>query len=366
MFSRPDFDRAVADIQALLGDTDPDTGEPGGARLARIRQAVTTQPQTPGRRRPWWPGRPQRRHRRLVITCVALPVVLGATAAGWAVAGFSPAVKVAGVVMCYGSPELHPPGTFALMSSGQPPTKMCARMWQSSSYMTGHPIRHLPPLVACVLPTHANPNTVGGIGRVGVYAGTTCAALHLAPLPADYDRAARQLADLQRYLHADLGTRCFSVAAADANAQGALARFGLSGWVITHPWGTGAPAGFAPQGCWEGQPDGAAHAIQVLPYPGHPAPTPAAALGPLRIMGRVLAVTRAACRPGDAPQGTAATGRALRAALSRAGYGHWQVLVSRATSAGQPCYQLEYYSLSRRTVYITSTLYLPPPKAVRR
>ncbi len=83
-------------------------------------------------------------------------------------------------------------------------------------------------------------------------------------------------------------------------------------------------------------------------------------------MGRVLAVTKAACRPGDAPRGTAATGRALRTALSRAGYGRWRVLVSRATSAGQPCYQMEYYSLSRRTVYLTSTLHLPPPKAVRR
>lgn len=366
MFSRPDFDREVANIQALLGDTAPDAGGPDEARLAGIRQAVTAHARATGRRRTWWPRRPQRRHRRLVITFVALPVLLGATAAGWAVAGFSPAVTLAGVVMCYGSPELHPPGTFALGSAGVPPTEMCARMWKSPSYMSGHPISHLPPLVACVLPTHANPNAVGDFGRVGVYAGTTCAALHLPPVPADYDQAARQLAALERYLHAGLSTRCFSVAAADADAQGALARFGLSGWAITHPWGTGAPAGFEPQGCWEGQPDAAAHAIQILPYPGRPAPPPPGASGPLRVMGRVLAVTKASCRPGDSPQQAAVAERTLSTALRRAGYDRWRVLVSKAANAKLPCYQMEYYSLSQHTVYITSTLYLPPLKAVRR
>lgn len=362
MFSRPDFGRAVADIQALLGDTDPHAGGLDQARLDEIRQAVTAGVRAPGRRRTW---RPQRRHRRLLITSVALPVLLGATAAGWAVAASSPAIRVAGIVICFGSPKLHPPGTFVMTTQGQSAAVLCARVWTSSTAMNGHPYRHLPRLVTCVLPASRNPNSVGE-GRVGVYAGTTCAALHLPPLPAGYDQAARQLAALGRYLQADSRAHCLSAPAAAAYARGALARFGFTGWVVTHPWGTGAPAGFAPQGCWEGQPDGAAHAIQVLPAPGHPAPTPTAALGPLRVMARLLPVTKAACRRGDAPQGTAATGRALRTALSRAGYGRWRVLVSRPTSAAQPCYLMEYYSLSRRTVYITSTFYLPPPTAARR
>ena len=41
MFSRPDLDHAVADVQALLGRPGPDTGTLDEARLARIRQAVT-------------------------------------------------------------------------------------------------------------------------------------------------------------------------------------------------------------------------------------------------------------------------------------------------------------------------------------
>ena len=60
------------------------------------------------------------------------------------------------------------------------------------------------------------------------------------------------------------------------------------------------------------------------------------------------------------------TGRELSTALRRAGYGRWRVLVSKATSATQPCYRMNYYSLSQRIVYITSTMYVPAPRAAPR
>jgi hypothetical protein len=362
MRSRPEFDRAVTDIQALLDGTGPDTGEPDGARLARIRQAVTAQQQTPGRRRPWWPRRPQRRHRRLVITCVALPVVLGATAAGWAVAaGSSPAIR--GIVLCAGSVRLHAHG-WAVRSEGLSPATLCGRAWASGKLTDGHPVRPVPRLAACAKIGSQNPDYVGG-GGVIVYPDTTCAAMHLSPVPAGYDQAVRLMARLEHYLGAGSRAHCLSVPEADAYARGAVARFDLTGWVVTNPWGTGAPAGFAPQGCWEAQPDGAAHAVQVLPIPGTSPPTPKAAVGPLKVMGRVLSVPRASCRPGDPPQRAAAVARTLRAALRRAGYGHWGVLVSKATSGRLPCYRMNWYSVSRRQVYITATLYVPAPTPIK-
>lgn len=352
MFSRPNIRLAVADIQALLSDAAPETGQLDGARLAQVRQAVTARDPVPGRRRTWWPGRPQRRHRRLVITCVALPVLLGATAAGWAVAaGSSPAIRVAGIVLCAGSQKLHAHG-YAVRSEGTSPTTLCARAWASGE-LTGHPVRPVPRLAACAKSASRNPNYVGD-GGVIVWPDTTCAAVHMSPLPAGYDQAARLLAHLERYLDAGSHTRCLSVPEADAYARGALARFGLSGWVVTNPWGSGPPAGFAPEGCWEAQTDGSAFAVQVLPLPGLYSPTPKAAVGPLQVMARALPVTRATCARGVTPETAAAAGRVLRTALRRAGYGNWRILVSQGTSAIRPCYRWNWYSLLRHEVYITS------------
>lgn len=353
MFSRPDFDHAVAGIHALLADTDPDTGGPDeAASLARIRDSITAEARAPGRRRIWWPVRPRRRHRRLVITCVALPVLLGATAAGWAVAaGSSPAIRVAGLVLCAGSQKLDAHG-YGVISDGTSPTTLCARAWASGK-LTGHPVRSVPRLVACARSASRNPNYVSD-GSVTVWPDTTCAAVHMSPLPAGYDRAARLLAHLQRYLGAGSRTRCLSVPEADAYARDALARFGMTGWVVTNPWGSGPPAGFAPQGCWEAQSDGSAFAVQVLPLPGRYSPTPKAAVGPLRVMTRALPVTRATCAQGATPETAAAAGRVLRGALRRAGYGDWRVLVSQGTTAIRPCYRWNWYSLARHEVYITS------------
>lgn len=369
MSSRFDFDRDVADIQALMGDTRRDPAWwPGDkladaelARLTQIRQDVTAVPRTPGRRRTWWPIRPQRRHRRLVISCVALPVLLGATAAGWVVASSSPAIRVAGMVYCHGPQRQQV--TYMTTSDGSAPTELCARFW-AGGQVTGRPVRHVPRLVACALPISRNPGSVNQ-GGVGVFPDTTCAALHLRPLPAGYREAARQLSDLERYLQAGQRDHCRSVPAADAYARGALARFGFTGWVISHPWGSGPPPGFGPQGCWEAQADGAARALQVLPAPGK-YPTPPAARGPLRVMARVLAVPAPRCGRGDPPQHATAAARMLRAALSQAGYGRWRILVSRATSPTLPCYRTSWYSLSRRAVYISATAYTKSPQRLRR
>lgn len=359
MFSRPDFDREVADIQALLGSTAGDAEGADQARLARIRDAITAQDRVPGRGRAWWPGRPRRRHRRLVITCVALPVLLGATAAGWAVAaGSSPAIRVAGIVLCAGSQKLDAHG-YAVRSDGTSPMTLCTRAWAAGE-LTGHPVRPVPRLVACAKPASRNPNYVSG-GSVIVWPDTTCAAVHMSPLPAGYDQAARLLANLERYLGAGSHTACLSVPQADAYARAALARFDLTSWVVTNPWGSGPPPGFAPAGCWEAQADGSAFAVQVLPLPGRYTPTPPAAVGPLQVMARALPANAARCARGVPPETAAAAGRVLRAALRQAGYGNWRVLVSQRTTAIRPCYRWNWYSLPRHEVYITSQGWVKAP-----
>ena len=247
MFSRPDFDDAVSDITALLAEHAPaqaDLDDDARARMRQIRQAITAQPQPPGRRRSWWPGRPVRRHRRAVITCVAVPAVLGATAAGWAIAASPPASYVTNQVICYTGRYLrgplldHSAGAFLTVSDGTPPTQVCARQWATGAVI-GNPHSHMiPPLVACVLPPGRHPGGVGNNGSVGVFPDTTCAKLKLAALPPGYDRAARRLFALDSHLRAG-ARRCMSLAATDQFVQAALRRYGYSTWRITHPWGAG-------------------------------------------------------------------------------------------------------------------------------
>jgi hypothetical protein len=280
MFSRPDFHDAVSDITTLLAEQalgPADCDDDARARLLQIRQAITAQPREPGRRRSWWPGRPLRRHRRAVIACVAVPVLAGATAAGWAIAVSPPASYVTNEVGCYSGKYL--PGTFLdhsqsvymTISDGTPPTTLCARAW-SRGDVIGNPHSHfVPPLTACVLPSAVPLGFVQNTGAVGVFPDTTCARLHLPPLPPGYDRAARRLFTLDNYLTSG-AENCMSRTVADRFVRRALDKFGYQSWRVTQPWGT-HPRGFPPDACWEGQPDSSVHAIQVLPEPG--APTPA-------------------------------------------------------------------------------------------
>ena len=176
--------------------------------MRQIREAITGQPRQPGRRRPWWPGRPQRRHRRAIITCVAVPVLLGATAAGWAIAVSPPASYVTNEVLCYSGPYDRGPmldhsnGVLSTVSDGTPPSQVCARQWATGAVL-GDPHSHLiPPLVACVLPPGLHPGAAGNNGSVGVFPDTTCAKLNLAALPPGYDQAARRLFALDSHLRA--------------------------------------------------------------------------------------------------------------------------------------------------------------------
>jgi hypothetical protein len=353
MFSRPDFHDAVSDITALLAEHAPAPADPDDdvqARMRQIRAAITAQPRQPGRRRSWWPGRPQRRHRRAIITCVAVPALLGATAAGWAIAVSPPASYVTNDVLCYSGPYNRGPmldhsnSVFSTVSDGAPPTQVCAREWAIGA-VTGDPRSHLiPPLVACVLPA-LHPGAAGNTGSVGVFPDTTCAKLNLAALPPGYDRAARRLFALDSHLGAG-AQRCMSLAATDQFVRAALRRYGYPTWRITHPWGTGS-AELARSGCWEGQPDSSVHVIQVLPEPGF---TPRQDVGPENVVRTTLSVPKGACREGNRPENGAATIARLQAALRKAGDGTWKVTLHGKTSQDAPCYEQVEFPLGNHSV----------------
>lgn len=354
MLSRPDFHEAVSDITALLAEYAPapaDRDDDAQARMRQIRQAIIAQPRQPGRRRSWWPGRPQRRRRRAVITCVAVAALLGATAAGWAIAVSPPASYVTNDVICYTGPYDRGPlldhsnGELVTVSDGTPPTQVCAREWATGAVI-GNPHSHMiPPLVACVLSPGPHPGGVGNNGSVGVFPDTTCAKLKLAALPPGYDRAARRLFALDSHLRAG-ASRCMSLAATDQFVQAALRKYGYSTWRITHPWGTGS-AGQARSGCWEGQPDSSVHVIQVLPEPGF---TPSRDVGPENVIRKTLSVPRGACRRGNQPENGAATVARLHAALRRAGDGSWKVTLHGQTSQDAPCYAQVAFPLGNHSV----------------
>jgi hypothetical protein len=270
MFSRPDYEEAVTDLRALLG-TGPeaaDTEEPDRARLAELRQAIMSQPRAA--RRPWpWPARRPGRapRRRAVVAGLALPVLLGATAAGWALSAAPPASRVADGVACYLQPYLpnhghhRSGGAYITISSGASPITVCARMWAEADSRARHP--YVPGhLIACSMPPDRNANTVT-MGGAAVLPDTTCAAVHLPPLPAGWDQAARRIFDLEAALQR-VNRHCQTEPVAEAAARRILIQRGFAGWVVTTPWGTTSKMG---HGCWEGQADSSAHAVQVLPAP---------------------------------------------------------------------------------------------------
>jgi hypothetical protein len=358
MFSRPDFHDAVSDITALLAERAPapaGSDDETSARMRQIRQAIIARPREPDRRRSWWPRRPQRRRRRTVFTCVAVPVLLAATAAGWAIAVSPPASFVPDQVMCYSGKYMtgidHSGAFAATVSHGTSPTTLCAHMWATGAVM-GDPRDHfVPPLTACVLPGLIHPGSAGDSGSVGVFPDTTCAQLGLAPLPPGYDRAARRLFALDNYLNAG-ARRCLSLIAADSFARQALRAFGYQGWQVTHPWGT-HPKGLAPGGCWEGQPDSPVHAIQVLPEPVL-AP---ADRGLQSVITKTLRVPAGACRGGSQPENGTATAALLQAALRRAHYGTWKVTLLGQASRSLPCYQPMGFTPGSHSIQLTPAIF---------
>jgi hypothetical protein len=230
-------DADVAAIQAVLASADPAGDEldaAAAARLAGIRQAIISLPtahgarpggrlrqagrSAPGR----WPERLGQRRRRAVITLLAVPALLAASAAGWEISRAMTATQVTDGIGCYAAANLHA-DTTVVAASGQDPASICARYW-ADGVITGKRGHQVPSLVACELP---------GSGAVGVFPGTTCAALRLQPLPPGYRSAARQFsaltAGLVAWFHA---ARCVPEALAVAYVKAELEQHGFSGWRV--------------------------------------------------------------------------------------------------------------------------------------
>jgi hypothetical protein len=122
MFPRNSFSNAVTDIQSLLGDADPATGDLDDATrawLAHIRQAITAQQRAPSRRvRDAVPHRaPRRRQRRLAaagalaaaaaLTAVVVLAPLPATAPGASPAAARLLAKIAAAAARQPTPQLR-------------------------------------------------------------------------------------------------------------------------------------------------------------------------------------------------------------------------------------------------------------------
>jgi hypothetical protein len=364
--SRPDFSDAVSDIQALLGDAGPtvaslddagttmagpdDAGttiagldDATPARLMRIRQAIVAQPRTSGHGRTWWPGRPQRKRRRVVLGCIAVPALLAATAAGWAIAASPPASHLTMAVVCYSLPHLPEPGIPESAAGGTDPglspTAFCAPQWAAGDVVSG--VHRVPAsLVAC-----ANP----ALGEVAVFPDTTCAAAHLPPLPAGYGEASRQFYAMESALITELTgsgsqSRCVSEPAAVSFTRQALRSYGFSSWRIIPPQRAGG------QLCWQAQPDPATHTIQIVPQPGVYPPSVARVE---QVIRETLSVPAGACRSGSTPENAASTIRKLVAALQRAGYGTWKVTLQQPATSQLPCYEEVQYPPGDHSVLLT-------------
>jgi hypothetical protein len=275
MFGKINVRRDVADIQSLLGVADPASGLPDGrSGLAAAWQRVSAQTtqtapatraaqtvQAAPERRAWWPGRPARqRRRKIVVTCVAVPALAAASAAGWAIANDTPASHVAQNIWCWSSPRGGDGGgSVQLPSTGQVPTAVCAQQWASGNMNPA--VRTVPSLVACSMGSFDG-------GSIGVYPDTTCQALHLRPVPSGYQQAARSFAALTNTLAADglyadglqahPVVRCWSAAKAVALTRQALQSNGFTGWrIVVRPFPRASS-------CASDAPDSATHTVLIL------------------------------------------------------------------------------------------------------
>jgi hypothetical protein len=346
MFSRPDFPGAVSDIQVLVGQSDAVAGDLDDAtrsRLMRTRQAITARRRMSGHGRTWWPDRPQRKHHRVAIGCVLVPALLAATAAGWAIAGGPSASRVTAAVVCYSLPHLPELGISEAAAGGTAgsisPTALCARQWAAGEVVAG--VHHVPAsLVAC-----AN----ASLGEVAVFPDTTCAAVHLPPLPADYGTAARRYGALTSALADGLigsggQSRCVGEAVAVSFTRQTLRSHGFDNWRIIPPRNSGVPE------CWQALANPATQTIQIVPQPGVYPPSVA---GAERVIRTALSVPAGACRSGNTPENAAATIRKLRAALRQAGDGTWTVVLRQPTTRQLPCYEQVQFPPGNHSVQLS-------------
>jgi len=327
----------MADIRDRLAGTDPAQGEgeldrDSIARLAGIGERIGAQAITapaPGRReRAWWPGRPPRR-RRAIITFVAVPALLAASAAGWAIAHGRTASQVTDGIACYAAPRF-PSSAAVVSATGQSPATVCAQIWAEGAIPGSYGTR-VPPLVACVLPAG---------DAVGVFPDTSCAALRLQPLPGGYQRAAGRFSALVNHLNAQLGrSKCVSEPQAAADARQALRAYGFTGWRVT---------GYRPDQqtrCAIVAADSESHTIIVTSAPGQ-------GVEAVQVPGLQ---PRSRCTAGNPPENTRVVLREFRAALRAAGYGQWKVVVGNPDSRAQPCYGSVGYDPAHRTISLEST-----------
>ena len=351
MTSRNPDDEAIQDIRALLSAADPAAERMSDAerdRLGQTRAAITTasreQRDRQGMRKstqPWRPGRPLRR-RRLIITAITVPVLLAATAAGWAASLSPAALRVAPDVACFSTASAASPHSIYMTASrGQAPTALCAKFWASGALAGRRPGHYpVPRLAACALRAHGE-TQFGGSGMVGVFPDTTCARLHLAPVPAGYSAAARAVSALKRTVERDVNVqRCLSQATIVADANRALARYRMTGWKVTYPFGTSLPARWKGHAvCWGAQVNSAAAAIQAYPSVKQ-APMGAAAT----IIDHALQVPAARCVAGRPPQNPATALDQVRTAWRRAGHPSWTLHITFTGPAARrsaPCYHLD-------------------------
>jgi hypothetical protein len=254
------------------------------------------------------PRRPRRR--RIIAAAVVLPTAGLLAAAGWTLATIRQAAQVTGSIGCYASPSLHS-SINVINSTGTSPVALCAQQWQAGT--VAGPVKVTPSLAACVLPK-------GNV--IGVFPDTTCAKLHLQPLPPGYASAAKNFAAMRNQLVSELGesgnTTCVSETKALSLVRSALHTYGYTAWKVT----TNGFGSFTP--------DPEHHQIVVV---GEETPAFASAIN------SATEAQRASCKPGDPPERAAAAETLFHQALKTAGYGNWTVTASPGvTTRQQPCY----------------------------
>lgn len=316
----------ISAIRAVLADADPAGGEldaTAAARLASMRHAITGHPAaSPGSPRARRPGKfhPARGRRRAVVTSLAIPVLLAASAAGWEMAATQTASHVTNGIGCYAAASLHASAT-VVDATGQDPASICARYW-SDGVVSGKPRNHVPALVACVLPNS---------DAVGVFPETSCSALGLQPLPHGYRQAARRFSALSAALRARFGaSRCVYERVAVADVRQVLREHGFSGWRVVGyqpmPHSINGPcATFIAQS--------RTHTVTVVPRAGQ---------GVESVSVPALNKPSSDCTPGHAPINAKTLTRQLQAALRAAGYRQWKVVIVNPASKAQPCYTTGY------------------------
>jgi hypothetical protein len=349
MAPRVPDDDTIQDIRGLLSAADPAADRSTDADAGRLRQirasVMTPRGAKRDRRaarkasRPWRPG-PLRR-RPLIVTAIAVPVLLAATGAGWLISLSPAALRVSPDVLCYAaSTAASSRETLLTASRGQSPTAVCAQAWATGSLLGLHPGHYpVPRLVACALPA-ARERAFGGMGTAGVFPDTTCARLHLAPLPAGYAAAARAVSALQRVVEHEVNVpQCQSRATVVAEANRALSRFRLTGWKVTYPFGTSLPARWKGlRACWSAQVNSAAAAIQAYPSIKEAPPGWATT-----IVTRGLQVPAAQCAAGRPPQSEAETRDRIQSAWQHAEHRGWTLRITFASpraSYSDPCYHV--------------------------